>query len=239
MEEQTRPAEVPCLPGGLVSMDQWALPEASVRRSVMGAVRHVLDQLRAGMSTEETSFQSLDDLPELSARQRKQFAPEPDFLLQAKALEEYLDQARSQSQSQSRSLSSATSVPVLHDAAFLVAPPFSGLREMLREFPRVRDSGHTHSSDAWSVIHPPENLLLDEQQASLWWDQQDLSDGWVIPELADFWLRYVSGAGVAAKDLDRSNRAGGCWMLQLVLAILGQLFPGCTAHAAGTGGAQC
>lgn len=161
-------------------MDQWALPETSVRRSVMGAVQHVMNQLRAGMSAEDESFQSLDDLPELSADQQRQVAPEPDFMLQAEVLAEYLDQMRTQT-------------PVMRNVAFLVAPPFSGIKEMLAAYPQVKVSGKESGESARSIITPPDNLLLDDGQAASWWDQQDLSGHWIIPELADFWLRHVSG----------------------------------------------
>lgn len=181
-EKWTVPTSNLCLPGGLVPMDQWALPGASVRRSVMGAMRHVMDQLRAGISAEDESFQSLDDLPELSARQMQTFAPEPDFTRQAAALAEYLEQARAET-------------AVMSEVVFLVAPPFSGIKEMLAVFPHE-----------WSVITPPDNLLLDDEQAKSWWDKQDLSERWVIPELADFWLRHVSGLSLVRELFRRVSK---------------------------------
>jgi hypothetical protein len=171
-------------------MDQWALPEASVRRSVMGAVRHVMDQLRAGISAEDESFQSLDNLPELSAQQQQAFAPEPDFRLQAEALAEHLDQARPHTL-------------VNRDVVFLVGPPFSGIKEMLTVFSPATYSAAQASEKAALIITPPENLLLDDRQAEHWWHQQDLSGYWIIPELADFWLRHVSGLSLVRALLRR------------------------------------
>ncbi|AOY90104.1 hypothetical protein BKP64_01645 [Marinobacter salinus] len=161
-------------------MDQWKLPETSVRRSVKGALRHILAQLRAGMSPDEEPFQSLDDLPALSESQRRRFAPDPDFSVQAAALAHYLEQMN-------------TERATVRDVSFLVAPPFSGIREALVRFPWLHSGIDSTATADWSIIAPPEDLVLDEGQARSWWDKQDLSEPWVIPELADFWLRHVSG----------------------------------------------
>lgn len=179
-EKQLLPTETPCLPGGLIPMDQWKLPETSVRRSIKGAIRHILSQLRAGMSSDEEPFESLDDLPVLSESLRRRVAPEPDFSIQAAALAQGLEQMNADR-------------AIVRDVAFLVAPPFSGIREALVRFPWLHSGRESASPADWSIIAPPENLLLDEDDARNFWDEQDLSEPWVIPELADFWLRHISG----------------------------------------------
>lgn len=179
--------DFPALPGGLISPDQWALPETSVRRSIRGAIRQVLEQFQAGMSADESPFQSLDDLPELSASQRRRFAPDPDFSARALALQACL----------LNDLRSKSAAP--RDVAFIVAPPYSGIREALVRFP-VACSG---DGDNWSVIAPPEQLLLDDEEASAWWDSQDLQRPWVIPELAHFWRRHLSGLALVRELLRR------------------------------------
>jgi len=180
--------DFPALPGGLITPDQWVLPETSVRRSIRGAIRHVLEQFQAGMTAEESPFQSLDDLPELSASQRRRFAPDPDFSARALALQACLQQGPPES-TPSR------------DVAFIVAPPFSGIREALVRFPVACAGGE--SDDGWSVIAPPEQLLMDDSEAAAWWDKQKLTQPWVIPELANFWRRHLSGLALVRELLRR------------------------------------
>lgn len=66
------------MPGGLVPLEQWQLPETSVHRTVRSALRDILAQLRAGVTPEDTTFRSLDALPALSARTLAEVAPAPD-----------------------------------------------------------------------------------------------------------------------------------------------------------------
>lgn len=170
-----------CLPGGLIPAEQWAQPQTSVRRSLKDAIRHLLTQLQAGVSQAEEPFESMDDLPELSAAQQRRLAPEPDYSRQAEAIACGLKQARSEG-----SLS--------REVVCLVAPPFSGVQQALGLLPEVGTSGPTESGDdEWSIIEPPNTLSFGDHDASEWWDSQDLSRPWVIPELADFWLRSLSG----------------------------------------------
>lgn len=178
--------DFPALPGGLITPDQWVLPETSVRRSIRGAIRQVLEQFQAGMSVDESPFQSLDDLPELSASQRRRFAPAPDYAALAQVLHQCLQAGASESKS-------------ARDVAFIVAPPFSGIREALVRFP-VACPG---DGEGWSVIAPPEQLLLGDEEASAWWDAQDLQRPWVIPELAHFWRRHLSGLALIRELLRR------------------------------------
>ncbi|KEF31474.1 hypothetical protein D777_01823 [Marinobacter nitratireducens] len=190
MTESQKPAIEPSiLPGGLIAPDQWKLPETSVRRSMKGGVRHLLDQLRAGISVEEEPFRSLDDLPLLSPSRRQRLAPEPDYSTLSESILTDLDASKSES-SDPRSV------------AFLVAPPFSGFREALVRVPIV--SGTRDNDDCeWRVLAPPDSLLMDDARARQWWDKQDLSQPWVIPELADFWLRHTSGLALVRELLRR------------------------------------
>jgi hypothetical protein len=157
----------PYLPGGLIALDQWKTPETSVQKTIRGAFRDILDQLRAGISPEEQAFQSLDDLPMLSGDRLKEFAPEPDAALLAQVLVDQFDQLHRDGACH-------------REVNFVVAPPFSGVKEALRCLSR-------------RVLTPPDNLLMTEQDAGAWWDEQLSGGDWVIPELADFWLRHPGG----------------------------------------------
>lgn len=105
----------PYLPGGLIPLEQWKTPETSVQKTIRGAFRDILDQLRAGISPEEQAFQSLDDLPMLSGDRLKEFAPEPDAALLAQVLVDQFDQLHRDGASH-------------REVNFVVAPPFSGCR---------------------------------------------------------------------------------------------------------------
>lgn len=183
--------ETPCLPGGLVPMEQWDIPEVSVHRSLKDGLEHILVQLR--MVGGDEAFQSLDDLPALSERQRQRFAPEPDFSALAQALALQIDQNRAESSNP-------------RDVAVLVAPPFSGIREALARWP-LADVAAGAPGVGHAVIAPPQNLLMNEDEAALWWDSQDLTRPWVVPELADFWLRHMSGLALI-RELFRRIAAG-------------------------------
>lgn len=157
----------PYLPGGLITLDQWKTPETSVQKTIRGAIRDILDQLRAGISPEEQAFQSLDDLPMLTGETLREFAPEPDAALLATVLEAQLDQLRHGGASN-------------REVNFVVAPPFSGVPEAMGCLSR-------------RILMPPDNLLMTEQDVGSWWDEQLSGGDWVIPELADFWLRHPAG----------------------------------------------
>ncbi|MCS5560658.1 MAG: hypothetical protein NZ764_03090 [Marinobacter nauticus] len=173
-------ADHPCLPGGLIPLEQWRVPETSVRRTIRSGLRDILDQLKAGIHPDEQAFRSLDDLPTLSERQIQDYAPVPDREELARALLNELEQLR-RSGGQSRK------------ASFLVAPPFSGIAEAL-------------GASGRRVIAPPDNLLMPERDITGWWDHQLQDDDWVIPELADFWLRHRSGLGLLRELLARLAR---------------------------------
>ena len=197
MKEKTNENNAdPCLPGGLMPAEQWTLPETSVRRSLKDAIGHALTQLRAGVSQAEEPFESMDELPELSASQRNRLAPEPDYSDQATAIARGLEIARAEG-----SLS--------REVAFLVAPPFSGVQQALSRLPEPGQSSVVGSGgEEWVIISPPDTLSFDDHEASEWWDRQDLSRPWVIPELADFWLRRLSGLALV-KELFRRIANGG------------------------------
>eukprot|EP00163_Fabomonas_tropica_P034282 TRINITY_DN9412_c0_g1_i1.p1 TRINITY_DN9412_c0_g1~~TRINITY_DN9412_c0_g1_i1.p1 ORF type:complete len:297 (-),score=14.22 TRINITY_DN9412_c0_g1_i1:420-1310(-) len=63
--------------------------------------------------------------------------------------------------------------------------------------------GDENNQTAWRVIAPPDELLMDDVSARQWWDRQDLEQPWVIPELADFWLRHTSGLALVKELLSR------------------------------------
>lgn len=186
-EENTTEHSSP-LPGGLISVDQWRQPEMSVPRTLKDAVRHITAQLRAGISPDEEPFQSLDDLPSLTDKQIRHVAPHPDSTALASALLDALQELR-----QAETLR--------RDVAVVVAPPFSGVREALVRLPGLGTGAA--DAESWHLIAPPDNLLMNREEARRWWDGQDLSGHWVIPELADFWLRHSSGFAVVRELLQR------------------------------------
>jgi hypothetical protein len=205
-----------CLQGGLIPVEEWTTPETSVRRSLKDAFRHILAQIRAGVAKEDETFKSLDNLPELAPSELQSLAPLPDASTLAVALSNALDS------NQSVAVSS-------RNVTFLVAPPFSGVRSALEHFPELgRDEGT--GTGRWTLIRPPENLLLDDQGARDWWDRQDLSRPWVIPELADFWLRHLSGLALIHELLRRVSAGGlarglvGCssWCWQFWSSYFGE-----------------
>jgi len=182
-------AGCPCLPEGLIPVEHWKAPETSVRRSLKDTFHHVLEQIRAGVSQEEQPFESLGDLPELSSSRLQALAPQPDFLAMARTLADCLSAA-------------STNGAACRDVSFVVAPPFSGIRQALERFPDLIPEPGS-ASGSWSLIVPPDNLLVGEEGAREWWDRQDLSGPWVIPELADFWLRHLSGLALIRELLRR------------------------------------
>ena len=194
----------PVLPGGLIPIEQWTRAEASVRRTLMGGLTHWVDQLGATISRQEEAFESLDSLPELSDEQLHRFAPGPDRKDHAQAVVDAIQALREQGQCQR---------PVV----LLVAPPFSGVSRALRCFPDCyigadTVSGHESASaaPAYRLILPPDNLLMSEDAAREWWQQQPLDKPWVISELAAFWRRHGSGLALVQELLRRvaQNSAG-------------------------------
>ncbi|MFV8570362.1 hypothetical protein ACNQ6O_04035 [Marinobacter sp. SBS5] len=184
-----------CLPGGLIPLDQWSTPDISVHKTLRAGFKDILDQLRSGLAPESEAFESLDDLPSLPAKKLSRYAPKPDAVAFASAILEQLEALRQQG-THNRQLS------------FIVAPPFSGVSEALLTLPA-------------RVIEPPDNLLMTEQDADSWWDEQLNDDDWVLPELADFWLRHRSGLNLLKSFFARAalNNAGNgivacsswCW----------------------------
>ncbi|MFO8141003.1 MAG: hypothetical protein R6T87_03765, partial [Marinobacter sp.] len=165
----------------------------------------ILTQLRAGISPEGQAFQSLDELPVLANETLQDFAPEPDSGLLAETLEHQLNQLRQ--------------VGALRQkVSFMVAPPFSGVSEALRHTKR-------------RILTPPDNLFMSEQDAAAWWDEQLSSGDWVVPQLADFWLRHQSGLNLLREFFARialdntGNGLVGCssWCWQFWIQYLPEL----------------
>ncbi|WP_297791588.1 hypothetical protein [uncultured Marinobacter sp.] len=177
----------PQLPGGLIPLEEWRLPETSVHRSVKDAIRNAWTQVTTGLSPDDEAFESLDDLPMLSRGQIERFAPDPDYGRIASLL-----------------LASVADSQGNNPVSFLVAPPFSGIRKALEVL------ADDDAAGVRNLIMPPENLLLSDSDASEWWDACDLSTPWVIPELASFWLRHRSGLALVRELLRRvaANEVG-------------------------------
>ena len=187
--------EQSCLPGGLIPLDQWSTPDVSVHKTLRAGFKDILEQLRSGLTPESEAFESLDDLPSLSAKKLKRYAPEPDASDLAALILGQLEELREQG---------------VHNrgVSFIVAPPFSGVSEALLTLPA-------------RVIEPPDNLFMTEQDADRWWDEQLGDDDWVVPELANFWLRHSSGLNLlksffARVALDNAGRgvvacSSWCW----------------------------
>jgi len=198
----------PCLPGGLIPLDQWKSPETSVHKTVRAGFQDILEQLRSSITPEGRAFEKLDNLPALSAAKLKKFAPEPSAEELANALNQQLEVFR-QDGHHNRPVN------------FLVAPPFSGVPQALVAMKR-------------RVIMPPDNLLMSEQEVSGWWDEQLAGDDWVLPELADFWLRHRSGLSLLKEFFARValDNAGegvvGCssWCWQFWIQYLPELHTG-------------
>ncbi|HEV8077507.1 MAG TPA: hypothetical protein VGP45_03890, partial [Marinobacter sp.] len=194
----------PVLPGGLIPIEEWTRAEASVRRTLVGELAHWIEQLRATISRPEEAFSSLDSLPELSDEQLHGIAPGPDRKEHAQAVVNAILALREQGQCR-------------RPVTFLVAPPFSGVSRALRCFPECRiaaDTASEHKSAsaavAYQLILPPDNLLMGEDAAWEWWQQQPLDKPWVISELAAFWRRHGSGLALVQALLRRvaQNSAG-------------------------------
>lgn len=205
MTEQAE-SKHPCLAGGLIHPDQWQLPETSVRKTLRAGIRDILLQLKADFSMADQAYQSLDDLPSLSSARLQRYAPLPDFAPLGSALLSALDELR-QSGAHTR------------QACFLVSQPFSGLPEALETLDL-------------RVISPPANLLMADADIAAWWDEQLMTDDWVIPELADFWLRHRSGLGLIRELMARlavdqaGNGVVGCssWCWQFWCQYLPDLY---------------
>ena len=186
----------PILPGGLIPIEEWALPGASVSRTLTGAVRYWLEQLGAEIIRRDESFESLDGLPELSAEQLQKIAPEPDYKAHGRAVAEAIQHLRNNKQCRSSVL-------------MIVAPPFTGIAQALRFLsgPKVKvanssqDISEHQASKGYRLILPPADLLMSEEAAKQWWQQQPLDQPWVISELATFWRRHHGGLALVQELL--------------------------------------
>lgn len=188
------PEENSMLPGGLIPIEEWALPGASVSRTLLGTVRYWLEQLRTEISRGDESFESLDGLPELSAEQLQKIAPEPDYAAHGQAVADAIQGLRSEDQRR-------------RSVLMLVAPPFSGVAQALRHFPNCttvsagQNVSESMASKGYRLILPPDNLLMDEDAARQWWQNQPLDQPWVISELGAFWRRHHDGLALVQELL--------------------------------------
>jgi hypothetical protein len=188
------PENNPLLPGGLIPIEEWMLPGASVSRTLVGTVGYWLEQLRAEITRPDESFDSLDGLPELSADQLQQLAPEPDCQLHGQALTDAVQRLREADQCR-------------RSVLLLVAPPFTGVAQALRCFPDCKtirqrqDAPEQGGSKNYRLILPPVNLLMDAETARQWWQNQPMDQPWVISELAAFWRRHHDGLALVQELL--------------------------------------
>lgn len=167
--EELKPAPV----DELIALGSWQVPAASVQRTLREALTNFAGHFREPFQDGASAFEVEPDIESLSPYQLRRFAPDPDRQYQAGMLAEALDRR----QGEGRKAAEGTTC--------IVTPPYAGVVESLALIAEQRQ---------WRVISPPENLLLSEADAEAWWDQQALADGcWVIPELAQFWLRHRSG----------------------------------------------
>lgn len=159
----------PVLPGGLIPLTEWSLPAASVQHTLKDALRTAWGRVQESLQPSDDDFRVDEGIASLSPYQLRRFAPDPDWELRSQslgiALDERVEQAR--------------------DATLaLVAPPHSGLHRPLLALAEKRQ---------WTIIHPPESLLLSEHEAAEWWQRQPMAGPWLITELGHFWLRHRSG----------------------------------------------
>ena len=188
------PEENPLLPGGLIPIEEWALPGASVSRTLLGTARYWLEQLRTEITRGDDSFESLDGLPEFNAEQLQKVAPEPDYAAHGQVVADAIQRLRSEEQCR-------------RSVLMLVAPPFSGVAQALRCFPKCttasagQAASEAMASKGYRLILPPDNLLMDENAAKQWWQGQPLDQPWVISELAIFWRRHHDGLALVQELL--------------------------------------
>ncbi len=188
------PKDNPLLPGGLIPIDKWVLPGASVSRTLVGTARYWLEQLRAEITRGDESFESLDGLPELSAEQLQKIAPEPDYAAHAKTVAEAIQRLRDEDRCH-------------RSVLMLVAPPFTGVAQALRCFPNYKTtradqkSSEQTAGKGYRLILPPATLLMGEEAARQWWQSQPMDQPWVISELAAFWRRHHDGLALVQELL--------------------------------------
>jgi len=168
------------LPGGLIPLVDWRLPSASVRHTLKDALRSAWTRLAQGYRRDTSDFAPQPEIAAVTQLQLRRLAPEPDWHLRANALASALEES-SPGQAPTRSV-------------LLVAPPFAGVERSLN----LLADRH-----GWQLIEPPEDLLMNQDAAAVWWDRQPLDQPWVIPELAKFWIRNHAGLAVIRELLNR------------------------------------
>lgn len=182
------------LPGGLIPLEEWELPAATVSRTLVGTFHNWLEQLRVGISRRDEAFESLDGLPELGVDELGKVAPEPDCRAHGQAVADEIQRLRSEGLCQ-------------RAVVVVVAQPFTGIARALRSLPdcklssAAQDSSKSGERLGYQLILPPDNLMMDEAAAKHWWQQQSLDQPWVISELAAFWRRHHDGLALVQELL--------------------------------------
>lgn len=184
-EDEADPAEQQIL----LPLAQWGCPSNTVTRTVRDKFRRALMNLREGVLPHESSFQPLDGLPEVQAKTLDWLAPEPDWTEWGSHLEQSVEFWRDRLERFSEQTFS-----------LIVAPPFSGITQGLSALAYER---------GWALIEPPENLLMDDNEAAQWW-QERLPDGpWVLADLGCFWVRHHQGLALVRQLIHRLVAGNG------------------------------
>jgi len=164
-----------------VSPDKRVLPATSVRRTLRSGLSGLAERLRPTYILGEAEpFRPRDDLTPLSRRQLEGVVPPPDWQPACESLDRALEDWRG-------------TWGEHQAAALLVAPPFSGHREMLSGLAQAR---------GWQLIEPPSvpQILAGDHH---WLSQFDGETPWVLPELSHCFLRHVHGLGLLRHFLSR------------------------------------
>ncbi|OEY67866.1 hypothetical protein BG841_01625 [Marinobacter sp. X15-166B] len=168
------------LPGGLIPCGEWKPPAGSVQRTLKEAARNGWRFLQKGFRPDEQPLEKPKDTASLSERQRARYAPLPDWTQRGRELGAALDE-----------LEDDGAIKVI------VAPPFAGLGTPLELLAKIR---------GWRIIEPPEDLFMSPQDAASWWRERSTESPWLVPDLAQFWLRHRSGLALIREFLIRVAR---------------------------------
>ncbi|WP_203141599.1 hypothetical protein [Marinobacter mangrovi] len=182
----------------LVSKDQWALPSATVNRTLQDALKAFVERVRQPNWLQDEPAGGQDELQPLSRRQLERWAPEPQWRSNLSGFVDALDHW-------------CTRWSAIQPVGFVVAPPFTGLAESLEQVAADRD---------WRLIAPPDLDRIHRGQALQdWWSQFEGDTPWVLPELGHCWLRTPAGlalvrhllGAIAAGELGRGLVGCNSW----------------------------
>lgn len=166
-KKATKLENISALPGGLIALSEWKQPTASARGTLRDAFSKAWRFLKRGMRPDENRLDETNEAASLTEQELARYAPVPGWASRSVRLGEALD-----------NIQCDTAVKVI------VAAPYSGLIEPLELLAKSRGR---------RVITPPEELLMNQQDAADWWAKQDLDTPWILPDLARFWLRHRIG----------------------------------------------